>query len=274
MSDPQLIRLERSDDPRVADYTRLSDSRLRQLLEPEHGMYIAESSLVLRRALAAGHQPRSFFLAEKWLDSLADVFAAHPHVPVFCGSDELLEEITGFHLHRGALAAMHRPMPRDYRELLQGARRVAVLEDIVDHTNLGAIFRNAAALGMDAVLLSPRCADPLYRRSIRVSMGTVFQVPWARIEPWPEALALLRHNGFDLAALALTEDAQSLEEFSRDLPERLALLFGTEGPGLSSAALGEASRKVVIPMAGGVDSLNVASASAIAFWSTNRGPVQ
>lgn len=262
-----IIRLDSADDARVKDYGKLTDTQLRRSVEAAQGLYIAESSKVLRRALAAGHRPRSFFMAEKWLDSLADVFAAHPEVPVYCGSDAVLEEITGFHLHRGALAAMDRPEPVDFRSLLPGARRLAVLEDIVDHTNLGAIFRSAAALDVDAVLISPRCADPLYRRSIRVSMGTVFQVPWARLLQWPDDLAVLQDAGFRTVALALADDALSLDQLAADPPERLALILGTEGEGLSETTLAAADASVMIPMSGGVDSLNVAAASAVAFWA-------
>ena len=226
--------LESSDDPRVSDYTRLTDVHLRKVREPAEGMYIAESSRVLRRALAAGHRPRSFFLAEKWLEDLADVFSDFPDVPVYVGSAALLEDITGFHLHRGAMAAMHRPAPVPLPELLAGARRVAVLEDIVDHTNVGAIFRSAAALGVDAVLVSPRCGDPLYRRSVRVSMGTVFQVPWARLESWPADLEVLRGQGFTVAAMELTGDAVDLDELAARNPDKLALVLGTEGAGMSA----------------------------------------
>jgi len=258
--------LESAEDPRVSDYTTLTDVHLRKLREPQEGMYIAESSKVLRRALAAGHQPRSFFLAEKWLEDLDDVFEAYPDVPVFIGKAALLEEITGFHLHRGAMAAMHRPAPVPLAQLLSNAQRVAVLEDIVDHTNVGAIFRSAAALGVDAVLVSPRCGDPLYRRSVRVSMGTVFQIPWARLESWPESLAGLQEQGFTVAAMELTDDALTLDELAaRDYP-KLALVLGTEGAGMSEETLAAVDLTVKIPMRAGVDSLNVAAASAVAFW--------
>ncbi|MDR7080746.1 tRNA G18 (ribose-2'-O)-methylase SpoU [Arthrobacter ginsengisoli] len=258
--------LDSADDPRVSDYTRLTDVHLRKLREPAEGMYIAESSRVLRRALAAGHRPRSFFLAEKWLEDLGDVFAQYPDVPAYIGSAALLEDITGFHLHRGAMAAMQRPDPVPLPELLAGARRVAVLEDIVDHTNVGAIFRSAAALGVDAVLVSPRCGDPLYRRSVRVSMGTVFQVPWARLEDWPGDLQLLRGQGFTVAALELTDDAVDLDALAARRPEKLALVLGTEGAGMSPGTLAAVDLAVKIPMRAGVDSLNVAAASAVAFW--------
>ena len=264
--------LESAGDPRVSDYTRLTDVHLRKIREPAEGMYIAESSRVLRRALAAGHRPRSFFLAEKWLDDLQDVLSTYPDVPAFIGSAALLEEITGFHLHRGALAAMQRPAPVPLHELLAGARRVAVLEDIVDHTNVGAIFRSAAALDIDAVLISPRCGDPLYRRSVRVSMGTVFQVPWARLENWPQDLTLLQGEGFTVAALELTPDAVDVDELAARNPDRLALVLGTEGAGMSAETLAAVDLAVKIPMRPGVDSLNVAAASAVAFWELRPRP--
>lgn len=258
--------LESADDPRVADYTQLTDVHLRKLREPEEGMYIAESSRVLRRALAAGHRPRSFFLAEKWLADLDDVFQQFPEVPAYIGTASLLEEITGFHLHRGAMAAMHRPAPVPLEELLAGAHRVAVLEDVVDHTNVGAIFRSAAALGVDAVLVSPRCGDPLYRRSVRVSMGTVFQVPWARLESWPGDLERLKEQGFAVAAMELTDDAVDIDTMAGRNLEKLALVLGTEGAGMSAETLAAVDIAVKIPMRAGVDSLNVAAASAVAFW--------
>ena len=265
-----VVRLESSSDPRVADYVALSDAALRQRTDPGRGLYIAESSKVLRRALAAGHVPRSFFLAEKWLEGLSDVLEAHPEVPAFVGSPGVLEEITGFHLHRGALAAMNRPAPLDPAELLADARRVAVLEDIVDHTNLGAIFRSAAGLGFDAVLVTPRSADPLYRRSIRVSLRTVFQVPWARLGDWPGGIDLLRGAGFTIAAMELTEDAVGIDRLAAEDHERLALVLGTEGDGLAVHTIALCDYTVYIPMAHGVDSLNVAAAGAVAFYQLAR----
>ncbi|MBX9247134.1 RNA methyltransferase [Actinotalea ferrariae] len=273
-----VLRVTDPHDDRLADYTRLTDVALRAKHEPAKGLYIAESSTVIRRAVAAGHRPRSLLMAEKWLPDLADLLDAvgagpDGHVPVYVGESDVLEAITGFHLHRGALAAMHRPPLRDVHELLAGARggagarRVAVLEDVVDHTNVGAVFRSAAGLGVDAVLVSPRCADPLYRRSVRVSMGTVFQVPWTRLESWPGGLDDLRADGFVVAALALADDAVTLDALAADPPERLAMVLGTEGDGLSRAAVAAADVVVRIPMAGGVDSLNVAAASAVAFWA-------
>lgn len=273
-----IQRLTDPDDPRLADYTRLTDVALRRRLEPEHGLYMAESTKVILRALAAGHRPRSLLMTERWLPELADLIAdveqRFGDVPVYVGPPEVVEAITGFHLHRGALAAMHRPplpAPADVLVAARdgaGARRVAVLEGIVDHTNVGAVFRSAAALGVDAVLVSPDCADPLYRRSVRVSMGAVFQVPWTRLEPWPGGLTELREAGFTVAALALADDAVSLDDVAASPPERLALVLGTEGDGLSRAAVAAADVVVRIPMAGGVDSLNVAAASAVAFWAT------
>lgn len=271
---PGVIDLDGADDPRVAEYSRLTDAALRRRTDAAHGIYLAESSAVVRRALAAGHHPRSFFLAHRYLDSMADVFAAHPSVPVYTGTDEVLEAITGFHLHRGALAAMDRPAPLSPDEVLAGARRVAVLENVSDHTNLGAIFRSAAGLGVDAILVSPEAADPLYRRSIRVSMGTVFSIPWARVgeadgrgrAAWPAALEQLRAEGFTVAALELSESAVELDEPALRDHERLALVLGAEGPGVTSAALAACDLHVKIPMAPGVDSLNVAAASAVAFW--------
>lgn len=263
----RLVQLSDPADPRVADYTSLTDVSLRRKLEPERGLYLAESSKVLRRALDAGHRPRSFFMAEKWVDGLRDVLESHD-VPVYVGTDEVLERITGFHLHRGAMAAMHRPAPLPLDNVLASARRVAILEDIVDHTNVGAIFRSAAALDVDAVLVTPRCADPLYRRAVRVSMGTVFQVPWVRLEHWTADLQRVKDAGFLTAALALSDDAVTVDALAAEQPEKLALILGTEGQGLGAATLHHADRHVVIPMSHGVDSLNVAAASAVAFWET------
>ncbi|MEZ0449092.1 TrmH family RNA methyltransferase [Cellulomonas sp. ICMP 17802] len=259
-------------DERLADYVSLTDVALRSRQEPAKGLYIAESSTVLGRALAAGHRPRSILLSPRWLPDLERLLAGLPaddvEVPVYVAEEPVLEAITGFHVHRGALAAMHRPALEPVASLLAGARRVAVLEDIVDHTNVGAAFRSAAALGVDAVLVTPRCADPLYRRSVRVSMGTVFQVPWTRIDPWPEGVAALREAGFVTSALALSDDAITLDELVADPPARLALVLGAEGHGLKAQTIAACDRVVRIPMAGGVDSLNVAAAAAVAFWAT------
>lgn len=254
-------------DPRLADFVALTDVELRRRTEPAAGLFIAEGEKVIRRAVDAGYRVRSLLLEERWLPSLRDL-AGGAETPVYVASRDLLGAVTGYDVHRGALAAMdRRPLPT-VAQTLAAARRVAVLEDVTDHTNVGAVFRSGAAMGLDAVLVTPRCADPLYRRSVKVSMGTVFQVPWTRLAPWPAGLQTLRDAGFTVAALALTPDAVSLDDIVRDLPDRLALMLGTEGDGLSRASLAAADLTVRIPMAGAVDSLNVAAAAAVAFWAT------
>lgn len=262
-------------DERVVDYSSLTDSALRKKLETERGLYMAESANVIKRAVQAGHRPRSFLTARRWLDSLTpwiEMACGSPdggETPVYIADEQVLETVTGFRLHRGALAAMNRPELADPLDLISGSRLIAIIEDIVDHTNVGAIFRSCAALGVDAVLVTPACADPLYRRSVRVSMGTVFQVPWTRLDPWPGALDALTSAGWETAAMALSDDSIDLPEFcSRLEPEaRVALLFGTEGAGLSRRAIEKSTVTVRIPMAGGVDSLNVAAASAVAAYA-------
>lgn len=265
-----LIAVDTIDDPRLRDYTSLTDVNLRRVLEPAEGLFMAESTKVIRRALASGHRLRSLLAAPHWLDEIADILeaAAAHDAPVFVAEAPMLEEITGFHLHRGALAAMHRPALRPVADVVAGCRRIAVLEDLVDHTNVGAVFRSAAALRIDAVLATPNCADPLYRRSVRVSMGTVFAVPWTRTGPWPASIDELRALGFTVAALGLTDDSVTLDAFAAEVPERVAWVLGSEGPGLSARTMAAADRVVRIPMAGGVDSLNAASAAAVAFWAT------
>ena len=250
----------------LQDYVSLTDVALRKVTEPERGLYIAESSKVIQRALNAGHTPRSVLIQEQWLEETLPLIQDYD-CTLFVGNSLLLEELTGFDIHRGALASMQRPVLPEVRDLLSTARRVVVLEDIVDHTNVGAIFRAVAGLGADAVLVTPRCADPLYRRSVRVSMGTVLQVPWTRLPEWPEARAILREAGFHIAAMALADDAVSLREFAAHQPEKIALVFGSEGDGLSSQALEACDTIVTIPMLHGVDSLNVASASAVALYA-------
>ncbi|MCU1569786.1 MAG: rRNA methyltransferase [Naasia sp.] len=252
--------------PELADFSRLTDVSLRRLQEPAGGLYLAESTKVIGRAIAAGHVPRAVLTRESWLPDLERILAAFPEVTVFVGDGAVLEELTGYHLHRGAIASMHRPVLPDPATLLADARLVVVLEDIVDHTNVGAIFRAAAGMGADAVLVTPRCADPLYRRSVRVSMGTVLQVPWTRLPEWSEAAPLLHDAGFTIAALALADDAVPLDRFAAEARERIALVLGSEGDGLSRSALRAADVVVTIPMRHGVDSLNVAAASAVALW--------
>lgn len=259
------------DEPALADYARLTDVALRRVTEPAGGLYIAESLTVIERALRAGHEPRSVLTGERWLPEL-ETMLGDRDVTVHVGEAGLLEELTGFHLHRGALASMHRPPLTPVAELLRDARRVVIVEDVVDHTNVGAIFRSVAGLGADAVLVTPRCADPLYRRSVRVSMGTVLQVPWTRLPEWDEAVPLLHDAGFTIAALALADDAVDLRSFAADAPERVAVVVGTEGDGLSGAALEAADTVVTIPMAHGVDSLNVAAATAVALYALQARP--
>lgn len=269
-----LIDIERADDDRLADYVRLRDSSLRRRLETDHGLFIAEGEKVIRRAADAGYRPRSFLLAERWLAGLADVLSRWPEVPTYVVDEALVEEVTGFHVHRGALASFEREQRCQLADLLT-MDRLVVLEDIVDHTNVGAILRNAAALGWDGALLAPRAADPLYRRAIKVSAGTVFSLPWARLAHWHDAPELLAQAGFLTVALSLAPGAVDLDSVRRDLmdrPRRVAVLVGTEGAGLSARWSGGAQVRAVIPMHAGVDSLNVAAATAVACYSlTVRG---
>lgn len=262
----RIVRVTDAVASELIDYTQLTDVALRSVREPAEGLYIAESAKVIRRALNAGHRPRSVLLLEKWLDEVGPLVEPFD-VPVYVGSTAVLEAITGFVMHRGAIAAMHRPVLPSVEQLLRDARRVVVLEDIVDHTNVGAIFRAVAGLGADAVLITPRCVDPLYRRSVRVSMGTVLQVPWTRIGEWDVGAAQLRAAGFAIAALALEEGAVDLTEYARNPPTKVAIVLGAEGDGLARATIEAADTVVTIPMQHGVDSLNVAAASAVALWA-------
>lgn len=289
-----LITVDDPEDPRLRDYTGLTDVELRRRREPAEGLFIAEGEKVIRRARHAGYEMRSMLLSAKWVDVMRDVIDEVP-APVYAVSPDLAERVTGYHVHRGALASMQRkPLPAA-GELLHSARRVvdtetgdptgmgaapppgppegagmrvAVFEDIVDHANLGAAFRNAAALGVDAVLLTPRCADPLYRRAVKVSMGAVFHVPWTRLTSWPKDVEIFREHGFVTAALCLDEKSVTIDELAARRYEKLVLMLGTEGDGLSVDALRAADEWVRIPMAAGVDSLNVAAASAVAFYAT------
>ncbi|WP_336633159.1 MULTISPECIES: TrmH family RNA methyltransferase [unclassified Microbacterium] len=267
-----VVRIEDPSDARLSDYRDLTDVALRRRTEPAEGLYIAESAKVIARAVAAGHAPRSVLVQEKWL---ADAEHLAGDAPVYVVADDVAAGVTGYAVHRGALAAMHRPALPSVAEVVSGARLVLVLEDIVDHTNVGAAFRAAAGLGADAVLVTPRCADPLYRRSVRVSMGTVFQVPWTRLPEdglggWRTGIDDLRAAGLHVAALALADDAVSLDDFAARRPAQVALVLGSEGDGLSARALAAADTVVTIPMTGGVDSLNVASAAAVALWALSR----
>jgi tRNA G18 (ribose-2'-O)-methylase SpoU len=263
-----LIEVADADDPRLADYRDLRDVELRKHLEAEHGLFLAEGEKVVRRAVEAGFPARSFLMAPRWLDGLADVLD-RSDAPCYVVSEALAEEVTGFHVHRGALASLERqPLP-SVASVLAGARTVVVLEDVVDHTNVGAIFRSAAALGVDAILLSPRCADPLYRRSIKVAMGAVFTVPYARLGGWYDALADLSEQGFTTVALTPAADAVEIEDAVRGV-DKVALLMGSEGPGLTRRWMETADVRAVIPMAPGIDSLNVAAATAVACYVTAR----
>ncbi|MGZ0146229.1 TrmH family RNA methyltransferase [Kribbella sp. WER1] len=264
-----LVSVVEAGDERLADYVQLREVNLRRLLEEEHGLFIAEGDKVIRRAAGAGYEPRSFLLAPRWLDSLQDVLAQWPDKPVYVVSEELAEQVTGFHVHRGALASYKRQAAVPLPELLTpGVRRIAIFDEIVDHTNVGAGFRAAAALGVGLVLVTPTCADPLYRRSIKVSMGTVFQVPWTRLQSWPGDLKLLQEHGYVAAAMALTDESITLDDLADRKDDKLALIFGTEGHGLKPTVLRQADLTVKIPMAGGVNSLNVASSAAVAFYAT------
>ncbi len=252
-------------DPRLADYSHQTDVALKKARGAEHGLYIAESALVLERALRAGHVPRSVLALGSTVEEARALVG--DRVPIFSGPGDLLEELTGYVLHRGLIAAMHRPALPSAESLLVDARRVVVLENIADPTNVGAIFRSVGAIGADAVLVTPRCSDPFYRRAIRVSMGTVLQVPWTRLGDWASTRLLLTASGFHLAAMALSPDAIGLRDFATNAPERLALVLGAEGEGLTAEALAAADTIVKIPMAHGIDSLNVAAASAVAMWA-------
>ena len=268
MSPPHLVDITDASDPRLADYRDLRDVQLRQHLEAEHGLFIAEGEKVVRRAVEGGFEPRSFLMAPRWLDGLADVLG-RSDAPVYVVSESLAEQVTGFHVHRGALASLHRlPLPT-VDDVLADARSVLVLEDVVDHANVGAAFRAGAALGFDAVLVAPRCADPLYRRSIKVSMGSVFALPWTRLPDWYDALPGLSSAGFTTVALTLADDAEPIDQAVAGL-DRLALVLGSEGHGLSPRWQQAADRRAVIPMTAGIDSLNVAAASAVACYVAAR----
>ncbi|GDY95985.1 rRNA methyltransferase [Bifidobacteriaceae bacterium MCC01943] len=286
----RFIHLDSIDDERVAAYVNLTEIQLRNRLEPSKGLFIAESPKVIDRALAAGREPISLLVEESWIDGMSGMFDVIEKrwgdgILVYVASPEQLKRLTGYRLHRGALAAMKRWSLPSVEEVCRGARRVAVMENIVDHTNVGALMRSAAALDVDAVLVTPSCGDPLYRRAARVSMGTVFQVPWTRIggddkHYWPfTGMRELHGLGFTTVAMALEDDSISLAELVRRLNntetesdhiDKLALIFGTEGDGLSHHTISRADLTVKIPMSHGVDSLNVAASSAVAFYATRR----
>ena len=256
-------------DTRLADYAGLTDVRLRRRLEPAAGLFMAEGEKVIRRAVAAGYPVRSLLLAPRWLPGLEDLLAPLS-VPVYVAAEDLLRQVTGYPVHRGALACMQRRDLPATGELLRSAHRVAVLEGMVDPTNVGAVFRAAAALGMDGVLLDPSCADPLYRRAVKVSMGAVFAVPYSRLAAWPDGLDQVRAAGLTVLALTPAPDAVDLGTLTAGQTRRCAVLLGTEGPGLTPRARAAAQVRVRIPMARGVDSLNVAAAAAVAFYAVTR----
>ena len=268
----RILHVEDLQDSRLDEYLRLSEAHLRMRIDVENGLYIAESTKVVQRAINAGHVPRSFLLAEKHLGQLTEEFNRFPTAPIFIGDDRQLEDLVGFHLHRGAMAAMNRPEPLDLDKVLENSSRIAILEDIADHTNLGAIIRSASGLGVDAVLLTPKCVDPWYRRSARVSMGTVFDLPWVRLESWPQDLDKLKSHGYELLAMELTEDAVALNDVHLAPGQKVAMILGNEGRGVTQEALGAVDRTVIIPMHRDVDSLNVGAASAIAFWHLCSAP--
>jgi tRNA G18 (ribose-2'-O)-methylase SpoU len=263
-----IVEVDDPADPRLSDFRDLRDVELRKHVEAEHGLFLAEGEKVVRRAVDAGFSPRSFLMAPRWVDGLADVLAT-TDAPCFVLPEPLVTQVTGFHVHRGALASIERrPLPA-VEEVLSGARSVLVLEEIVDHTNVGAIFRSGAALGFDAGLLAPRCADPLYRRAVKVGMGAVFTLPWTRLPEWYDALPTLSASGFTTVALTLADDATAIEDAVAGL-DRVALVLGSEGHGLSPRWQQSADRRAIIPMAAGIDSLNVAAASAVACYVTAR----
>lgn len=268
----RIVEITDFSAPELDIYARLTEAQLLNRQEPSKGLFIAESPLVIERALLGGCEPVSMLVQKGHIEhQAADIIAKCGDVPVYTAEFDVLTQLTGFQLTRGILCAMRRPAPRSVREVCQNARRVAVLEDVMNPTNVGAIFRSAAALGMDAVLLTPSCCDPLYRRSVRVSMGTVFQIPWAYFEgdhtAWPHpGMEELQDLGFSSCAMALCDDSYSVEDPRLQSIERLAVILGTEGDGLSRETIASCDYTVKIPMAHGVDSLNVAAASAVAFW--------
>lgn len=264
--------------PELDIYARLTETQLRSHHGIENSLFIAESPHVIERALDAGCEPESLLMLPKMLDGREkgqEILARCGDVPVYVAEEDCLKQLTGFPLTRGVLCAMKRPPLPSAEELLRDTKRVVVLEDVMNPTNLGAIFRSAAAMGMDAVLLTPASTDPLYRRCIRVSMGTVFQIPWAWIgeemTDWPEkGMALLRAHGFRTAAMALREDSVGIDHPALLAEEKLAVILGTEGDGLADRTIADCDYTVRIPMAHGVDSLNVAAAGAVAFWQLGR----
>lgn len=269
---PNIIPITDFDAPELDVYARLTENQLINRQEPEKGLFIAESPKVVERALDAGYQPVSLLLERKHIEGEAkNVIARCGEIPVYTAEFDVLTQLTGFQLTRGVLCAMRRPPLPSAEEICCGARRVAVLENVMNPTNIGAIFRSAAALNMDAVLLTPACSNPLYRRAIRVSMGTVFQVPWTFVDSWPDGgIAMLRSLGFRTAAMALSDESVSIDDPQLMAEDKIAIILGTEGDGLAASTIADSDYTVCIPMSHGVDSLNVAAASAVAFWQLGR----
>ena len=273
---PNIIEITDFHAPELDPYARLTQNQLRNRLEPEKGIFIAESPKVIDRALDAGYKPVSLLMERKQITGpAAGILSRCGDAPVYTADREMLAELTGFELTRGVLCAFHRPAPRPVEELCKNARRVAVLEGIVDSTNVGAIFRSAAALNMDAVIINPSCCDPLCRRAVRVSMGTVFQVPWGQLgetpADWPEkGMDILHSLGFKTAAMALSDRSVSIDDEQLAKEPKLAIVLGTEGDGLAAGTIASCDYTVKIPMSHGVDSLNVAAASAVAFWQLGK----
>lgn len=273
---PNIIEITDFHAPELDPYARLTQNQLRNRLEPEKGIFIAESPKVIDRALDAGYKPVSLLMERKQITGpAAGILSRCGDAPVYTADREMLAELTGFELTRGVLCAFRRPAPRPVEELCKNARRVAVLEGIVDSTNVGAIFRSAAALNMDAVLINPSCCDPLCRRAVRVSMGTVFQVPWGQLgetpADWPEkGMDILYSLGFKTAAMALSDRSVSIDDEQLAKEPKLAIVLGTEGDGLAAGTIASCDYTVRIPMSHGVDSLNVAAASAVAFWQLGK----
>ena len=275
---PNVIEITDFTAPELDVYARLTENQLVNRADPENGLFIAESPNVILRALDGGWEPVSLLMERKHIEGQArEVVERCGDIPLYTAPLPVLTQLTGFPLTRGVLCAMRRPRLLAPEEICRGARRIAVLENVMNPTNLGAIFRSAAALGMDAVLLTPACCDPLYRRSVRVSMGTVFQIPWAylgdSVADWPEpGMTRLRSWGFRTAAMALREDSVSVDDPALMAEEKLAVVLGTEGDGLGNDTIADCDYTVRIPMSHGVDSLNVAAASAVAFWQLGRRP--
>lgn len=273
---PNIIEITDFHAPELDPYARLTQNQLRNRLEPEKGIFIAESPKVIDRVLDAGYKPVSLLMERKQITGpAAGILSRCGDAPVYTADREMLAELTGFELTRGVLCAFRRPAPRPVEELCKNARRVAVLEGIVDSTNVGAIFRSAAALNMDAVLINPSCCDPLCRRAVRVSMGTVFQVPWGQLgetpADWPEkGMDILHSLGFKTAAMALSDRSVSIDDEQLAKEPKLAIVLGTEGDGLAAGTIASCDYTVKIPMSHGVDSLNVAAASAVAFWQLGK----